>query len=84
MGVKIDGNIRGHEGFTQVQASHRIIILHPMFWCIMTYSVRDPLPRHLYAKGLGFTRKIQVGYKLPDQESLSTCLFYKIYLLNIS
>jgi hypothetical protein len=51
----------------------------------MIYWIRDPPPLALllYAKGLGFTRKIVVDYDLPD-DTISTLLFYKIYLLNIS
>jgi hypothetical protein len=35
MKVEIDRNKEGHEGFIQVQASRRVITLHPVFWCIM-------------------------------------------------
>jgi hypothetical protein len=41
-----------------------------------------PCPSFYMVKGVWFTRKIQVSYNLSDQESISTCLFYKIYLLN--
>jgi hypothetical protein len=34
-------------------------------------------------RGIGFRRKIQVDYNLLDQESISTFLFYMIYLVNI-
>jgi hypothetical protein len=72
-------------GFRQVRASMRIITIHHVFWCIMIRWVDTPppLPLLLYAKGVGFTWKIRVGYRLPDRDSISTCLFCKIYLLHI-
>jgi hypothetical protein len=73
----------GREGFRQVWASVRIITLCLVFWCIMIHWVDTPVPLLLYAKGLGFKKKIQVGYNLSDRDSICTCLFYKIYLLNI-
>jgi hypothetical protein len=43
-----------------------------------------PLPLLLYANGVGFIRKVQVGYNLSDPNSISTCLIYKIYLFYVS
>jgi hypothetical protein len=47
------------------------------------FGSRPPIPLILYAKGLGFKKKISIGYNLLDKDSISTCLFYKIYLSNI-
>jgi hypothetical protein len=54
----------GHESFRQVRASMRITTLPPMSWCILIFflPLSPPLPFLLDAKGVGFTRKIQVGY----------------------
>jgi hypothetical protein len=32
MGVEIDGNTRGHEGFRQVRASMSLNTIRPVFW----------------------------------------------------
>jgi hypothetical protein len=44
--------------------------------CVLVYydllGSRSPLPLLLYAKGVGFIRKIRVGYNLSDQYSIST------------
>jgi hypothetical protein len=46
--------------------------------------MRPPLSLLLYAKGVGFIKKIWAGYSLSDRDSISIYLFYKIYLLHIS
>jgi hypothetical protein len=59
----------GHEGFRQVRTSVRIITLRHVFWYIMIPWLRPSLYPSFYY--------------LPDQDTVSICLFYKIYLLNI-
>jgi hypothetical protein len=57
-------------------------------YSIMSCWVRDPPPPCLllYAKGVKFIRKIQVGYNLSDPDTISTCLILQDlsikYLLN--
>jgi hypothetical protein len=55
--------------------------------CILVYynlfGLRPPIPLILYAKRVGFKKKISISYNLLDKDSISTCLFYKIYLSNI-
>jgi hypothetical protein len=56
--------------------------------CVPVYydllSSIPPCPSFYMLTGVGFTWKIRVGYNLPDQDSISTYLFNKIYLLNSS
>jgi hypothetical protein len=56
-----------------------------MFYILVYYDLLSlrppPLPLFLYAKGgVEFTSKIRVNYNLLNQDSIYTCLFYKIYL----
>jgi hypothetical protein len=54
-----------------------------MFWCIIICWAQHPLyPSFYMPRGVGFTKKIRVGYNIHDHDSISACLFYKIYLLN--
>jgi hypothetical protein len=46
-------------------------------------GLRHPYPSFYMPKGVGFIRKIWVGYNIPYWNSISTCLFYKNYLLDI-
>jgi hypothetical protein len=46
--------------------------------------VESPSTPPFICQVVGFIKKILVSYSLPDRDSISTYLFYKNYLLNIS
>jgi hypothetical protein len=62
MGVENDSNTRVTRVFRQVQTSVRIIIIHPMLLCIMICWIETPSTLILYARRVGFTRKIRISY----------------------
>jgi hypothetical protein len=80
-GVEIDRNM-GHESFRQIRISRWITTLHPVFWHIMIYWFWYPLPLLLHDKG-GRDLQERSGsiIIIPYGESISTYLFYKLYLL---
>jgi hypothetical protein len=80
-GVEIDRNM-GHESFRQIRISRWITTLHPVFWHIMIYWFWYPLPLLLHDKGgRGLQERSGSIIIIPYGESISTYLFYKLYLL---
>jgi hypothetical protein len=51
-----------------------------VLWSI---GFESPCPSFYKPRRVGFTWKIWVGYNLPDRDSISTCLLYMIYPLNV-
>jgi hypothetical protein len=76
----MNNGTQGTQGFIQVQASRRIIALHPVcVGCIIIAWVKTPLyPSFYRIRRVGFTWKIRSVTVVHNPDFISTCPIYKI------